>query len=696
MSNEPGLGGQPLGGSSHRAVFLSYASEDAEAAQRVCAALRAAGIEVWFDRSELRGGDAWDAAIRKQIKSCALFIPIISANTRSRIEGYFRLEWKLAIDRSHLIAAERAFLLPIVIDNTLEGDAFVPDRFRELQWTRLPSGEPSSEFIARVARLLKQDEHAGPMTHGIAAGPAAIAVSPPAAADPASSATQASLAPRQTNRFLWLAAAALVIAAGVFAVDRLVVSRRSAGAEVAAPASHSGAAPSAVPDKSIAVLPFVDMSEKHDEEYFSDGLAEELLDLLAKVPGLTVIARTSSFSFKGKSEDIPTIARKLNVANVLEGSVRKSGRRLRITTQLIRADTGVHIWSETYDRDQDDVFKVQEDIARAVVEKLKLALLGDVPISAARTSNPEAYNLLLQGRYSVAFDTPKELEKSIDCYRRAIALDAAYAPAWAGMSYAIFRQVANGYVDVQGGAAQAMAAATKAAELDPKLPEAYTMIASIKMLEDFDWSGAREALDHALQLDPNNVNALFSSAHLTMTVGNTDDTLAQFRDVLERDPLNLLYRRYVARVLYFAGRLTEAEAMIRQVLAMNPSFPAAHYELGRILLARGEIPAAVAEFETEKSNWRAFGLPLGYHAQGRSTEANAALKDLLQNSAGAEFQVAETFAFFGDADKAFKWLDLAAERRDPGVQWLRGNPMMKALVADPRYAALLHRLKLPP
>ncbi len=696
MSNEPGLGGQPLSGSSQRAVFLSYASEDAEAAQRICAGLRAAGIEVWFDRSELRGGDAWDAAIRKQIKSCALFIPIISANTRSRVEGYFRLEWKLAIDRSHLIAAERAFLLPIVIDNTLESDAFVPDQFRELQWTRLPSGETPPEFVERVARLLKQDERAGPAMHRTEPSRASVADSPPAVAHSASSATKTSWAPKQTKRMLLLAAAALVIAAGVFAVDRWVASRRSAAAEVAAPTAHTGVAPSAVADKSIAVLPFVDMSEKHDEEYFSDGLAEELLDLLAKVPGLTVIARTSSFSFKGKSEDVPTIARKLNVANVLEGSVRKSGRRLRITTQLIRADTGVHIWSETYDRDQDDVFKVQEDIARAVVEKLKLALLGDVPVSAARTSNPEAYNLLLQGRYSVAFDTPKELEKSIDCYRRAIALDAAYAPAWAGMSYAIFRQVANGYVDVQMGAAEAMAAARKAAELDPTLPEAYTMIASIKMQEDFDWSGARGALDHALLLDPNNVNALFSSAHLTMTVGNTDDTLAQFRDVLERDPLNLLYRRYVARVLYFAGRLTEAEAMIRQVLAMNPSFPAAHYELGRILLARGQIPAAEAEFQEEQSAWRVFGLPLGYHAQGRTTEANAAVKALLEKSAGAEFQVAETYAFFGDADKAFKWLDLAVERRDPGLQWLRGNPMMKTLVADPRYAALLRRLKLPP
>jgi TolB-like protein/Tfp pilus assembly protein PilF len=662
---------------------LSYASEDAPAAQRICEALRAAGIEVWFDRSELRGGDAWDVAIRRQIKACALFMPIISANTRARVEGYFRLEWKLAVDRSHLIAAERAFLLPIVIDETLENDALVPDRFRELQWTRLRGGFTSPEFIDRVARLLKQDQPAG-RAQNLAAMP-----QPPAA--------RASRAPAGTKALLGLGAAALLIGAGIFALNKFSGAHRTANGETAAPTVLPvSAVPKAVPDKSIAVLPFVDMSEKHDQAYFSDGLAEELLDLLAKVPGLTVIARTSSFSFKDKSEDIPTIARKLNVANVLEGSVRKSGRRLRITTQLIRADSGAHIWSETYDRDEDDVFKVQEDIARAVVEKLKLALLGDVPISAARTSNPEVYNLFLQGRYAVAFDTAEEVSKSIDCYRKAIALDSNYAPAWAAMSYAIVRQIANGYI-MQASEEQAMAAARRAVELDPTLADGYNMIGTIKMI-DFDWLGAREALDRALKLEPNNLNSLFYSAHLTMTVGNADDTLVQFRDVLERDPLNLLYRRYVARVLYYAGRLTEAEAMIRQVLAISPSFPAAHYELGRILLARGQIPAAVTEFEAENSSaWRAFGLPLGYHAQGRSAEANAALESLVKsNSAGAEFQVAETYAVFGNADKAFAWFDEAVEKRDPGLQWLRGNPMTRNLVGDPRYAALLRRLKLPP
>ena len=691
MPNEPGLGGDPSVGDSQRAVFLSYASEDADAAQRICAALRAADIEVWFDRSELRGGDAWDSAIRKQIRSCALFIPVISIHTRARVEGYFRLEWKLAVDRSYLIAPERAFLLPIVIDDTREGDALVPDKFREVQWTRLPGGESPPAFIARVSLLLSRDERAPPHLNATGTVPMTGALREEVAPAPAAAHAAAS---SRLRLALLLTLAAGVIAVGYYAVDRFVLSGRSGSTQAAARSTSS--APTATTEKSIAVLPFLDMSEKHDQEYFSDGLAEELLDLLAKVPGLQVIARTSSFSFKGKSEDIPTIAKQLNVANILEGSVRKSGSHLRITTQLIRADTGVHIWSESYDREQEDVFKVQEDIARAVVDKLKLALLGGVPVSSARTSNTEVYNLFLQGRYFVAFDTADALLKSIDCYRRAIALDASYAPAWAGLSYAIFRQAANGMVPVEAAFREAMAAARQAAELDPTLADAYNMIGTIKMALDYDWSGAREAYDHALRLDPTNADVLFSAAHLTMSTGSTEQTLAQSREALARDPLNLLYRRYMGRVLLFAGRYAEAEAMIRQVLDMNPSFPAAHYELGRIRLLRGQAAQAVAEFEAEQSTWRPFGLPLGYHAQGRTADATAALAAQVKQAAGSEFQLAETYAYFGDADKALHWLDQSVRSHDPGIQWLRGNPFLKSLTADPRYAALLHRLKLPP
>ena len=339
-----------------RAVFLSYASQDAGAARRICEALRTAGVEVWFDQSALRGGDAWDAAIRRQIKSCALFIPVISRNTHQREEGYFRLEWKLAVDRSHLMTTSRAFLLPVAIDDIGDDDEHVPDRFRELQWTRLPGGEATPAFVERVSRLLAHDEHAAP------AATAQPSVAAPAVSGgaqvtaPAATAVAAGATGRTARRFTpaaLLAIAVVVIAMGYLVVDRLVLNKHgaSAGNGAPSPVQPGASAPEAISQKSIGVLPFVDMSEKQDQGYFSDGLTEELLDLLSQVQDLRVPSRTSWFYYKGKAEDIAAIAQRLRVAHVLEGSVRKSGSTIRVTAQLIRADNGYHLWSKTYDRD---------------------------------------------------------------------------------------------------------------------------------------------------------------------------------------------------------------------------------------------------------------------------------------------------------------------------------------------------------
>ena len=673
------------------AVFLSYASSDQAAAQRICDALRAAGIEVWLDTSELRGGDAWDAAIRKQIKTCALFIPVISRTTHARSEGYFRLEWKLAIDRSHLIAAKKAFLLPVVIDDTREDDDAVPDRFREVQWTRLADGQTPQAFAARVLRLLSPDERATP---------------PPARAPDNAGAAMAKPDSAAASRWVrWTIFAVAILAVGYTAIDRLVLSRRQP-ATASAPATSvpTTSAPTTamtvrdtdtVSAHSIAVLPFADMSEKHDQEYFSDGLAEELLDMLAKTPGLHVIARTSSFYFKGKQATVPEIGRALGVANLLEGSVRKSANHLRVTTQLVRADNGEHLWSETYDRDQADVFKIQDDIARAVVDKLRLTLLGNDVQHLATVTNPQVHNLYLQGRYLQLSDTEDGLAKARDSYEKALQIDPGYAPAWAALASVALREVANGYGSQDEAIARQAKAAQKAVELDPKLADGYVQLGLSRGLASFDWSGARQDFDHALQLEPSNSDAQFALAHLTVSVGSIDESVRLFQALLERDPLNLLQRRYVARALYYAGRLDEAEAAIHQVLQINPNLPAAHYECGRILLARGLVPQAVSEFESEKSNWRELGLPLGYHAQGRSADATAALQRLLDNASGVEFQAAEAQAFFGNFDQAFEWLDRAAKSRDPGIQWLRGDPLLRNLTRDPRYPALLRRLNLP-
>ena len=317
------------------AVFLSYASEDAEAAARICEALRAAGVEVWFDKSELRGGDAWDSQIKKQIHDCALFVPLISAHTNARIEGYFRGEWNLATRRLVNRAHDAAFLMPVVIDETREADARVPEEFLRAQWTWLPGGETPPAFARRVRQLLGLDPAPVPTAKAAATG----AVEP--------SARKSWFCTADAVR-RWCAGSAFpsCAAAGSGWWGFLVLPRheRRACGEAGTTAVSPLAAPN---EKSIAVLPFADMSAGKDQEYFADGLSEELLNLLAKLPELRVIGRTSSFQFKGRNEDLRVIGEKLNVAHILEGSVRKSGEKLRITAQLIRAADGSHLWSQT-------------------------------------------------------------------------------------------------------------------------------------------------------------------------------------------------------------------------------------------------------------------------------------------------------------------------------------------------------------
>ena len=664
-------------GESNKAVFLSYASQDAEAAKRICEALRRGGIVVWLDQSELRGGDAWDQRIRQQIRDCALFIPIISLNTASRHEGYFRLEWDLADERTHKIARNRPFVIPVCLDATSNAGADVPESFQRVQWTRLPGGETSPAFIERVSQLLSPGDRspaAKDAPHGSAAGQL----------------PEPSPSGRGKLQALLIALAVLLVG-GYVVLDKLVLSKHAA--PPAPPTAPATASATSVREKSIAVLPFVDMSEKKDQEYFSDGLTEELIDLLAKTSGLEVIARTSSFYFKGRQATIGEIAKTLNVANVMEGSVRKSGTAIRVTAQLIRASDGVHIWSETYDRDLKDVFRVQDEIALGVVQKLKLTLLPATTATSARTVNPEAHRLYLQGRYFKDRDTSEDLVKADDCFKRALALDATYAPAWAGIATVAIRQAANGYLTLDKELAVTRDAASKAIELDPKNGEAYSALGFVHMMTH-EWALADATLASAREIDPSDSSVFMNSAVLARALGRDQEAIALFRQALEHDPINLLARRYFARTLSFAGRLAEAEAEIRQVLDTNPAQPGAHYDLGRILLTKGQIDAAGAAFEAETdASWKGIGLPLKLHAQQRTAEANAALATLVRNSSGAEFQVAETYAYFGDADQAFKWLDAAVER-DLGIIWLHNDPLFNGLRSDPRFAMILRKLKM--
>jgi len=670
-----------------KAAFLSYASEDAVAARRICDALRAGGIEVWFDQSELRGGDAWDTAIRKQIKACSLFVPVISRNTHAREEGYFRLEWKLAVDRSHLMTGSKTFLMPVVVDDTRDNDENVPDRFRELQWTRLPGGETPPAFVERVRRLLAPSEVTPAAPAQASAGPAAAVQPVPVAGGRAG-----------PKRYALAIVALLIaiVAVGYIAIEKSGLSKRSAVAESPAPAAHTEpSAGGVVSAKSIAVLPFVDMSEKHDQEYFSDGLSEELIDVLTQVPGLRVPARTSSFSFKAKAVTVGEIGHVLGVTHVLEGSVRKAGNRLRITAQLVRADDGSHEWSQTYDRDIRDVFAVQDDIARSVAQQLRITLITGGNPAAAQNVSPEAHNLYLQARFRAQLENPADLDAAVDLYERAIASAPRYAMAWAWLSFCQTRRIANGETS-EATFRSAKETAKKATELDPDLAEGYVAGAIATLQHSLDWSTSGHLLGQALAKDPNNALALQLQGHLTQAIGSIADAERYMRRAVELDPLNPLPRRYLARIVLNAGRPAESAAILRQAIDENKNFPALHFELARALLASGKPADAATTYEAEPSeSWRRLGLPIAYHVTHRDALAQTALADLLHNSAGSEFQVAEAYAMFGQRDLAFEWLDHAWERHDAGLMYVRRDPQLTSLVSDPRYGSFLRKLNLP-
>jgi TolB-like protein len=653
-----------------KAVFLSYASEDSAAAARICAGLRAAGIEVWFDQSELRGGDVWDHHIRNQIRDCALFVPIISSHTQSRPEGYFRLEWDLAEQRSHMIVRSKAFIVPVCIDNTPDLRAEVPESFAKAQWTRLPEGVTTQAFCERIALLLRNGE---PATRPSRPMPVATAVP----AEP----------PRRS--FPWPAAAAagaLILAVAGWQAWRSMHS---------ATPGNGAAAIAAASDKSIAVLPFVDMSEKRDQEYFSDGLSEELIDHLSHNPDLKVIARTSSFAFKGRNEDIRTIARTLGVANLLEGSVRKAGNELRISAQLIRAVDGVDLWSESYERQLTDVFKVQQEIADAVSKGLQAKLLPAAVAPNSTPHNMDAYSLYLRGQYFARRASDVDVAQGIAILKQAIALAPDFAPAHAELAnaYLYVATFGSGEPGMFEGAGQET---EQALRLDPGLRQALNLRANLAII-NWDWPAAKAQLDELLASGPHDYGALLRSAQLERAFGHLDQALAYHRESLQLDPLSVLSHVQLAMLLDAMGRAADARAAAEAAVAINPMATKAHLLLGLLELNAGHIQAASAAFDKESGDYYQLeGRSILAFAMKRMPDSDAALQTLINKyGATAAVQVAQAYAYRGDRAKAFEWLDRAYTQKDPGLVNVKTDLLFASLHGDPRFSSLLRRMKLP-
>ena len=492
---------------------------------------------------------------------------------------------------------------------------------------------------------------------------------------------------------------------GVEALDLYLVLETPNDSETAVRAEPSrSAAPESRPtvERSIAVLPFINLSSDPENEYFSDGITEEILNALVKVSDLKVASRTSSFAFKGHHGDVQEIAEKLKVATVLEGSVRKAGNRVRITGQLIGAADGYHLWSETYDRQLEDIFAIQDDIAQAIVSALKATLAVDEgeKLVTATTENLEAYTLYLKGRFQYNKYTEESLRRSLELYAEALVESPVYARAWAGIADSWMR-LADDWVSPEIACGAGKDAAARALELDPELAEAHTSLG--KMFTWYDWDFARGelALRRAVSSNPNYTDAHWTLGTLLPAVGRLEEGLKEMRTALKLDPLSPENSQWAARFLLYQRRPADAIEESYRTLELDSQYPRAYLTIGLARLMEGEPEAGLeslrrsAELSSSPS-FRAF-LAYGLAAAGRQEEGRQVLEELLsegqESYVRAEF-LAAAYGMLGDRDEAFRQLERAFEQRSAGMIYLHLDPLYDAIRDDPRFASLVEKIGL--
>ena len=581
------------------------------------------------------------------------------------------------------MADDRPFLLPVAIDDTVEARARVPEEFRGVQWTHLSADHVPPAFVDRVLGLL---------SHGSAPEANRPAMQP--RADPIASTDADALrtaADRSgagsVRRVLWMLGAVVLIGLGVVALSRLVHR------------PGQSAAPS-VPEKSVAVLPFVDMSERRDQEYFSDGLTEELIDHLANTPELKVIARTSSFQFKGKNEDVRTIAEKLGVANILEGSVRKSGNELRVTAQLIRAADGTHLWSKIYDRDLKDIFKLQDEIATTVSSALRVALSPASRAPSARPTNLEAYNLVLKGNYYFARGNMGDDAEAIKSYLEAIRLAPDYAQAWGRLARTYIWQSVAGELPPAEAAAKARQAAQRALAIDPNCAVAHYALGNVHRFYDYDWKAAIGEFGRVQALDPYGAEGANSRSNIDFIKmyqsGRTDKVISSALEVVAHNPLDTDALNDLAWVQRVAGQLEASAATSRRLLELNADFPMAQQLYASTLLLMGRPADALTAVERESDEpWRLAMLACVQWALGHRAESFAASGKLQMGFANrSAYQIAISHACRGEKDVAIDWLERAYGQRAGPMAWVWVDPVFRSLHGQPRYQALLVKMNL--
>ncbi len=736
-----------------KAVFLSYASQDVAAALRLCTALRAAGVEVWFDQDALVGGDAWDGKIRGQIGSCALFIPVISAATQERLEGYFRLEWKLAANRSHTMAEEKTFLLPVVIDATRDAEGKVPAEFRAVQWTKLPGGEASAAFVARVQKLL--------------ADPAAAAVAPPVAPPPSV------FAPAKTSHRLGWATAAVV--AALLAMIAYIATR---------PAKDASSAPdSAGPmDKSIAVLPFSNMSDDEAASaFFSDGVQEDILTNLANIREFRVIPRTSVEQYRGTKKKLSQIAQELRVTYILEGSVRRAGEQVRVTGQLINGRTEENVWRKAYDKTLTNVLSIQAELATDIAQALKTALSPEEKILVERrpTASTAAYEQFLKARevrrgFGPAVPNAQAMEPFL---LEAVRLDPNYAAAYVELVY-VYTIDANAAARL-AKLPKAQAAVDHARRLAPDSPEVILALGDFylgsgdvgRAIEQFERFGRLRPKDpdylarlaetyqrHGTgmelktweirkqieDVDPGNIANLYRLVNLLADSRRYAESIAVQRGIWTRLPDKLEARHYLGELTYYLDgspqlqeqfwseikpdawaqginwrrRWLQMQGKLDEAVRFDRTHPVAgdaqtidmaivHGARGDVAAARvqlGDLPdrlrgqtAAVGPAENNPNPWVQLGTIEGVFGNRAEALRCAKRADQLSSTTRVPTRnMARLYAWAGDKDAALAELGQILVTKNSGasgtnnVHALRRHPNFFPLQGDPRFEALLN------
>jgi TolB-like protein/Flp pilus assembly protein TadD len=576
-----------------RAVFLSYAREDTAAANRIAEALRSCGVEVWFDQSELRGGDAWDQKIRKQIDSCALFVPIISRSTEERGKGYFRLEWKLAVEQTHLLMEGAPYLVPVVVDDTSGSAAAVPAEFHRVQWTRMPGAFPSQQFVEHVKGLLEGTRNLSDDGRG---------TRPVQGGRPAESPGRGGI-----PGWAWgVAAGIAIVAVAYFAVSR-GPALPAVTVKAEAPATAPPQPAPKLDDKSIAVLPFANMSDDKENEFFTDGIQEDILTNLALVHEIRVVSRTSVQQYRDTKKPIRQIASELGVTYILEGSVRRSGNKVRVTGQLIDSATDKHVWAKAYDRDLTDIFAIQSELSQAIAAELKAALSPEEKAMLDRrpTENTFAYDLYLRARNKDE-SISEDADERIALLRNAVGLDPSFARAWGALAHSFAYGAFHFHEGTDELVSKAKAAIDRAAQLAPDDPDVISKLGDYYYYAYRDYVRANEQYQRLALQRPNDAVVFSSLGLIQRRQGKWAESLSNLRRATELDVANTAYLRNLIASLGSARRYEELASAWRRMAALKPD----HFEAGyraalTSFLAGGstrEVKEYLANLNMEEAN----------------------------------------------------------------------------------------------